>query len=238
MLVNMFRMVALPVAVLVLATNQIAAGQNFKCTIGNGTLPSHCLEAVNNYLHVSKQIATSNTTKLLSYQTADVLQTETKVICSGKCLDPILKCQPNSSHNSFLNLMCVRSEDGYFCLVEQLREQARVGKFSILPANCFNNPTCSAFCQQSLHDLKNRLGCCTSNMYAGIPTTAKYFATCNVSLDMPCKPASVTSGTTEITEMTNMTDITETSDNSGASFLSLNLVLVAALFLVVAITVV
>ena len=71
-----------------------------------------------------------------------------------------------------------------------------------------------------------------------MPTTAKFFATCNVPLDMPCKPASVMSGTTKMTEMTNMTDITEMSEDSGAGLLSLNLVLVVALLLVAASTVV
>ena len=210
-------MISVGVALLVLATNQIAAGQNTFMCIGNGTLPSHCLEAVNNYLHVF-----NNTTKLLSNQTADFLQTELNVFCGGECLDPLLKCLPNSSHNTILTVTCTRSEDGDFCPAEILREQARVGNLNIFP-NCVANSTCSAFCQQLLHDLRSRLGCCTDSVYAGIPTIAKFFATCNVSLDTPCKPATVTSETTEMTEMT---------ENSGIGFLSLNLLLVAALFLV------
>ena len=210
-------MISVSVALLLLVTNQIAAGQNTFMCIGNGTLPSHCLEAVNNYIHVF-----NNITKLLSNQTADFLQTELNVFCGGECLGPLLKCLPNSSHNTILNVTCARSEDGDFCPAEILREQARVGNLNIFP-NCVANSTCSAFCQQSLHDLRSRLGCCTDSMYAGMPVTAKYFTTCNVSLDTPCKPATVTSGTTEMTE---------TTENSGAGYLSLNLLLVAALFLV------
>ena len=219
-------MISVGVALLLLVTNQIAVGQNTFMCIGNGTLPMHCLEAVNNYIHVFQQIysnsnSPSNTTKL-SNQTADFLQTELNVFCGGECLGPLLKCLPNSSHNTILNVTCARSEGGDFCPAEILREQARVGNLNIFP-NCVANSTCSAFCQQSLRDLRSRLGCCTDSMYAGMPVTAKYFATCNVSLDTPCKPATVTSGTTEMTE---------TTENSGAGFLSLNLLLVAALFLV------
>ena len=229
-------MISVSVALLVLATNQIAAGQNTFMCIGNGTLPSHCLEAVNNFSHVFQQIysdynSPSNITKLLSNQTADFLQKELNVICGGECLGPLLKCLPNRTHNMILNVTCAQSEDGDFCPAELLREQARVRKLNIFP-NCVANSTCSAFCQQSLRDLRSRLGCCTDSMYAGMPVTAKYFTTCNVSLDTPCKPATVTSGTTEITEITNMTKTTEMTENSGADFLSLNLLLVATLFLV------
>ena len=222
-------MIIVGVALLVLATNQIAAGQNTFMCIGNGTLPSHCFEAVNNFSHMFQQIYSNP--KLLSNQTADFLQKELNVICGGECLGSLLKCLPNSTHNTILNVTCAQSEGGDFCPAELLREQARVGKLNIFP-NCVANSTCSAFCQQSLRDLRSRLGCCTDSMYAGMPVTAKYFATCNVSLDTPCKPATVTSGTTEMTEITNMTKTTETTENSGADFLSLNLLLVATLFLV------
>ena len=171
----------------------------------------------------------SNTTKLLSNQTADFLQTVLIVSCGGECLDPFLKCLPNSSHNTTLTVTCVRFEDGDFCPVEILREQARAGKLNIFPNCVANNSTCSAFCHQLLRDLRSRLGCCTDSWFTRIPTTVKYFATCSVTLDTPCKPATVTSGTTKMTEMT---------EDSCASFLSLNLVLVAALFLVAASTVV
>ena len=76
----MFRMVAPPVALLLLATNQIAADQNTIMCVGNETLPSHCSDAVKLYSHVFQQIlasfnSQSNTTTLLSNQAANVLKT-------------------------------------------------------------------------------------------------------------------------------------------------------------------
>ena len=220
-------MVTLLAAILLLATNQIAAGQNTFICIGNGTLPSHCSDAVKLYSHVFQQIfasfnAPGNTTKLLSNQTVGVLQTALTVICGGECLDPLLKCLPDTSHNTTVTVTCAQSEDGDFCPVEILREQAQAGKLNILQ-NCVVNSTCSASCQQSLRDLRDRLGCCTDSWFTHIPTTVKYFATCGMTLDMPCMPANVISETTEMTEMT---------EDSGAGFLSLNLLLVATLFLV------
>ena len=76
----MFRMVAPPVALLLLATNQIAADQNTFMCVGNETLPSHCSDAVKLYSHVFQQIlasfnSQSNTTTLLSNQAENVLKT-------------------------------------------------------------------------------------------------------------------------------------------------------------------
>ena len=135
----------------------------------------------------------SNTTKSLSNQTADVLQIALTVSCGGEYLGPLLKYLPNSSHNTTLTVTCAQSEDGDFCPVEILCEQAQVGKLNILPNCVANNSTCSAFCHQLLHDLRSRLGCCTDSWFTRIPATVKYFATCGVTLDTPCKPATVTS---------------------------------------------
>ena len=222
-------MISVGVALLLLATNQITAGQNTFMCVGNVTLPSHCSEAVSNYSNVTQQIysssnSPSNTTKLLSIKTADFLQTALNVLCGGECLGPFLECAPNSIHDTILNVTCAQSEDGDFCPAELLCEQAQAGNPIIFP-NCVANSTCSAFCQQSLHDLRSRLGCCTDSVYAGMPTIAKFFATCNVPLDTPCKQASVMSGTTKMTKITDMTNITEMSEDSGAGLLPLNLVL-------------
>ena len=191
-------MISVGVALLVLATNQIAVGQNTFMCVGNVTLPSHCLEAVSNYLHETQEIyvgfnSPSNITKLLSNQTANFLQTALNVICGGECLGPFLECAPNSIHDVIHNVTCAQSEDGDFCPAELLREQAWAGNLIIFP-NCVANSTCSAFCHQLLCDLRSRLGCCTDSVHAGMPTTAKFFATCNVPLDMPFKPAFMMSG--------------------------------------------
>ena len=76
-------MVALPADI---AAGHKPGKNTFMCT-GNWTFPSHCLVAVKLYSHVLQQIlasfnSPSNTTKLLSNQTADFLQIALTVTCA------------------------------------------------------------------------------------------------------------------------------------------------------------
>ena len=202
--------IANPVAVL--SSRQIP---NIQCVDPSVTLPARCLDAINDYLRmVNMTISGSNgqlTPEDLS-RLSGPFQTALSVLCSSDCLDSFIRCAGNTEivRNFTTQISCVRAEDGNYCPVKLLQEQAQRPGAVLIPPDCVVvSSTCSSSCQQTYRQLRDGLGCCAATYFtnpsSSLRTFGRNFATCDVSLGNPC---------------------------SGAAIIYLNLVLVLAMVLV------
>ena len=179
---------------------------NFQCRNHSIPTPQHCSDAINRYLHLSQRFnnLTSPTTPTQDPQalseTIAMFQPVLGVVCAGECLEPFVGCfrtVTEAIKNETLFRICARAEDGTFCGVKLLQENEIIS--NLLPQNCNIPGTCSASCQQTFHDLKNRLGCCATNYYETSLSPYRYryettLANCSVPVGTPCNSASALAG--------------------------------------------
>ena len=183
------------------------------------TLPTQCTQMSNEYILLSEGITsvTSSDPDVPVNRTADTIGPFLETFCKSDCFDPVLRAYDctnnNASRNLTTDLLCSRQEDGTLCpvkIVQQLRRTTTPSTLGSLVPLCINSAGgCSTSCQQSLIQLRSRLGCCGANWY-GTPSSpysffGNIFAVCNVTLGSPC--------------------------TSGAAGIYLNVLLVAAVFL-------
>ena len=181
------------------------------------TLPTQCTQMSNEYILLLEAITSPTTPVETINRTADTIGPFLETFCKSDCLDPVLRAYDCANTNPFRNLttdlLCSRQEDGTLCpvkIVQQLQRTTTSTTLGSLVPLCINSAGgCPTSCQQSYVELRSRLGCCGANWY-GTPSSpyssnGNIFAVCNVTLGSPC--------------------------TSGAAGIYLNVLLVAAVFL-------
>ena len=98
--------------------------------------------------------------------------------------------------NFTLTGLCIRHADSTFCSLKILEV---TGPGNAFAPPCAVGDSCDSDCQASYLNLSSRLGCCGSSWYdnpafpsfISTPSNVRgQFATCNVTLNGPCEPAS------------------------------------------------
>ena len=189
---------------------------NFQCIDPSVTLPTRCLDALNDYIRMVNMTISPGTglTPAVLSRLADLAQSALGVLCSSDCLNSFIRCNGNSElvRNLTTQINCVRAEDGKYCPAKWLQVQSQRPEGVLIPADCAAtavSTTCSSSCQQTYRQLRDDLGCCAATFFTNPATPlqqfGRNFATCGVPLGNPC---------------------------SGAAIIYLNLVLVLAMVLV------
>ena len=136
--------------------------------------------------------------------TRATLQALLENFCSRECLStfPTYQICLNRVYgemdaNLTREMICTQHGDGTFCPLKIAEEATGPGNAIVPP--CASGGSCDSDCQASYRNLRERLGCCGSSMYANrafgafIATRSnvrRQFATCNVTLNGPCKRVS------------------------------------------------